>query len=164
MTSLLAPVTPTAPCGQDLSFSPDFDAIQELRRADDPTLDQGEWVTSLKSADWPGVVARCDELLSNRSKDLRLLVWRVEALAHVRGYAGLVQGLGDCVAVCNVFWDGLHPQPEDGDAEQRAGTIRWLLGQLQRLARTLPVTSASSGRFTLLQMEEARQKAFGQPQ
>jgi type VI secretion system protein ImpA len=88
---------------------------------------------------------------------LRLLVWRVEALAHVRGYAGLAQGLGDCVAVCGAFWDGLHPQPEDGDVEQRAGTIRWLLGQLQRLARTLPVTSAPSGRFTLLQMEEARQ-------
>jgi type VI secretion system protein ImpA len=83
MPILLTPISPTAPCGDDLSFSADFDAIQELRRADDPTLDQGEWVTSQKSADWPGVVARCDELLSSRSKDLRLLVWRVEALSDV---------------------------------------------------------------------------------
>jgi type VI secretion system protein ImpA len=157
MSSLLTPITPSAPCGDDLSFSSEFDAIQELRRADDPTLDQGEWVTALKSADWPSVVARCDELLSSRSKDLRLLVWRVEALAHVRGYAGLAQGLADCLQVCDVFWDGLHPLPEDGDAEQRAGTLRWLLAQLQRLARALPVTASRSGRFTLLQMEEARQ-------
>jgi type VI secretion system protein ImpA len=157
VSTLLAPISPAQPCGDDLSFSADFDAIQELRRADDPTLDQGEWVTALKSADWPGVVARCESLLGQRSKDLRLLVWRVEALAQVRGYPGLAQGLADCVQVCSTYWDGLHPLPEDGDAEQRAGTIRWLLAQLQRLARTLPATSAPSGRFTLLQIEEARQ-------
>jgi type VI secretion system protein ImpA len=157
MSTLLAPVTPTAPCGDDLSFSSEFDHIQELRRADDPTLDQGEWVTALKSADWPEVVKQCDALLSHRTKDLRLLVWRVEALAQMKGYPGLAQGLEDCVQVCEAFWDGLHPLPEDGDMEQRAGSIRWLLAQLQRLARSLPVTSAANGRFTLAQMDEARQ-------
>jgi type VI secretion system protein ImpA len=157
MSTLLAPITPAAPCGEDLTFSTEFDEIQELRRADDPTLDQGEWITSLKAADWPGVVKLCDDLLSHRSKDLRLLVWRVEALAQVRGYAGLAEGLRDCVAACHQYWDGMHPLPEGGDLEQRAGSIRWLLAQVQRLARLLPVTSAASGRFTLAQMDEARQ-------
>lgn len=157
MPALLAPISPAAPCGEDLSFSSDFDEIQELRRADDPTLDQGEWVTALKVADWPGVVKLCDELLSHRSKDLRLLVWRVEALAQVRGYAGLAEGLRDCAAACRDYWDGMHPLPEDGDMEQRAGSIRWLLAQLQRLARTLPVTQAASGRFSLAQLDDARQ-------
>ncbi|MED5618022.1 type VI secretion system protein TssA [Ideonella sp. BN130291] len=157
MSALLSPLSSAAPCGDDLSFSPEFDHIQELRRADDPTLDQGEWVTALKSADWPAVVAQCDALLKDRTKDLRLLVWRVEALAQVKGYPGLAQGLEDCVQVCEAFWDGLHPLPDGGDMEQRAGSIRWLLAQLQRLARSLPVTSAPSGRFTLAQMDEARQ-------
>ncbi len=157
MSNLLSPISDTQPCGDDLSFSSEFDHIQELRRQDDPTLDQGEWVTALKTADWPEVVKQCDDLLSHRTKDLRLLVWRVEALAQVKGYAGLAQGLQDCVQVCEAFWEGMHPQPEDGDMEQRAGSIRWLLAQTQRLSRALPVTAAASGRYTLTDFDEARQ-------
>src|SRR5689334_7189936 len=83
MTDLLNPISASSPCGEDLSFSSEFDHIQELRREDDPTLDQGEWITALKTADWPAVVAQCEALLQQRTKDLRLLVWRTEALAHV---------------------------------------------------------------------------------
>ena len=55
MEVLLTPLAAHAPCGDDLSFSSEFDTINEMRRADDATLNQGEWVTSLKVADWPGV-------------------------------------------------------------------------------------------------------------
>jgi len=156
MTDLLRPITDAQPCGEDLSFSTEFDAIQELRREDDPTLDQGEWITALKTADWPAVVKQCDALLQQRTKDLRLLVWRVEALARVQGLQGLARGLEDCVSACNAFWPLLHPLPEDGDAEQRAGAIRWLLVQLPRLVRELPVTRSAAGHFSLLQLDEAR--------
>ena len=60
---LLAPLAGDAPAGADLSFSLDYDAIRDARRADDPTLAQGEWVTELKTADWPQVARRCGELL-----------------------------------------------------------------------------------------------------
>ncbi len=156
MTDLLRPISDAQPCGEDLSFSTEFDAIQELRREDDPTLDQGEWITALKTADWPAVVKQCDALLQQRTKDLRLLVWRVEALARVQGLAGLARGLEDCVSACNAFWPQLHPLPEDGDAEQRAGAVRWLLVQLPRLVRELPVTRSAAGHFSLLQLDEAR--------
>src|ERR1700748_2359571 len=72
---LLAPVNADTPGGVDLSFSPEIDAIQEMRREDDPTLDQGEWVTELKSADWPGVARTCETILSFQSKDLRIAGW-----------------------------------------------------------------------------------------
>jgi type VI secretion system protein ImpA len=157
MPDLLTPISTPAPCGDDLTFSTEFDAIQELRREDDPTLDQGEWITALKTADWPAVVAHCDALLRERTKDLRLLVWRVEALAQVQGLPGLAAALRDCVAVCGTFWDALHPQPEDGDLEQRAGAIRWLLSQVQRLPRALPVTEGAAGRYSLAELDEARQ-------
>jgi len=157
MADLLSPITDSEPAGEDLSFSTEFDAIQEMRRADDPTLDQGEWVTTLKTADWEGVVKQCDALLQKRTKDLRLLAWRVEALAQCEGYPGLAQGLQDLLQVCERFWDPLHPQPDGTDMEQRAGTLRWLLRQLEQLARSLPVTDAATGRFTLTDIEEARQ-------
>ena len=83
---------PHAPCGNDLSFSAAFDAIQEARRADDPSLAQGEWVTELKEADWPGVIRRCEALLAHDTKDLRVAGWLTEALGRSRGLAGLADG------------------------------------------------------------------------
>ena len=83
--ALLAPISEDSPCGDDLSFSAEFDAIQELRRADDPTLPQGEWVTTLKAADWPGVRRLCVELLTRRGKDLRVAGWLTEACARIDG-------------------------------------------------------------------------------
>lgn len=53
LDALLEPISADAPCGEDLSFSAAFDRIAEARREDDPTLDQGEWVTSLKEATLP---------------------------------------------------------------------------------------------------------------
>ena len=49
-TALLAPVSEHDPAGEDLSFSLEFDQVAELRRADDPSLSQGEWVT--KQLSW----------------------------------------------------------------------------------------------------------------
>src|SRR3990167_1601390 len=96
LDALLAPISYASPCGEDMSFSLEFDQIADMRRQDDPTLDQGEWVTSLKVADWPGVAQACSTLLNSRTKDLRLAMWLTEALALTQGYAGLDQGLQLC--------------------------------------------------------------------
>ena len=87
---LLHPIRPGQPCGDDLSFSPDLDAIGQARKFDDPSLDQGEWVTDLKEADWDFVERSCVSLLSTRSKDLRLAVWLAEAAAKRHGMRGLL--------------------------------------------------------------------------
>ena len=68
---LLAPISAAQPCGADLAFSPDLDAIARARQFDDPSLEQGEWVTELKEADWGFVVDRCARLLAEQTKDLR---------------------------------------------------------------------------------------------
>nr|WP_315196530.1 type VI secretion system protein TssA [uncultured Aquabacterium sp.] len=154
---LLAPLSAPSPCGEDLSFSAEFDQIAEMRRADDPTLDQGEWVTSVKQSDWPGVARLCQELLATRTKDLRLAQWLTEARALSEGYVGLNQGLALCAALCEQHWDGLHPRPEGGDAEERIGNIAWLLQRLVDLSTRLPVTSSRKGeRFSLRDLNLAR--------
>lgn len=137
--ALLAALSDLSPCGEDLSFSADFDVIQELRRADDPTLDQGEWVTALKSADWPAVRANCERVLTTRSKDLRVAAWLTDANARLGGFAGLADGITLCTQLCERYWDGLHPALDEGDAEQRSGNLRWLLTQIELLAPQLPV-------------------------
>jgi type VI secretion system protein ImpA len=81
LPELLMPISDASPCGDDLLFSTDFDEIQDARRYDDPSLDQGEWVTEIKEADWSFVVERSTGLLRTHTKDLRLAVWLTEALA-----------------------------------------------------------------------------------
>jgi type VI secretion system protein ImpA len=152
--ALLAPISDTSRCGDDLSFSAEFDAIQELRRADDPTLDQGEWVTALKSADWQGVLTRCEQVLSRRSKDLRVAAWLTDASARIEGYAGLADGLTLCRLLCDTYWAELHPRlDDDGDAEQRGGNLRWLLAQVEALAPQLPVLRHGTRAYSLRDIE-----------
>ena len=155
--ALLAPISDAAPCGDDLSFSAELDAIQELRRADDPTLDQGEWVTSLKAADWPGVQGQCEQVLAHRSKDLRVAAWLAEASARLTGYAGLADGLELCDALCERYWAELYPRIDaDGDTEERSGNLRWLIAQVQALAPHLPVLRRGDRSFSLHDMETAQ--------
>ena len=100
---LLEPISGEEICGEDLSFSRDIDAIVDARRFDDPTLDQGEWVTDIKTANWPFVVEHCSDLIAHRSKDLRLAVWLTEASAKVNNFAGLAEGYQLLAGLCDQF-------------------------------------------------------------
>ena len=91
---LLTPITPDNPCGADLAFAPEVDEIARARLADDPSLEQGAWVTALKEADWKFVGKRCAALLETRSKDLQLAAWLAEASTRTGGMRGLADGLG----------------------------------------------------------------------
>lgn len=154
---LLSPIAAHSPCGEEMSFSNEFDQIAEMRRADDPSLDQGAWVTALKQADWPGVARQCSDLLRTRTKDLRLALWLTEARSLSEGHRGLAEGLGLCTALCERHWAELHPRPEGGDMEERIGNIAWLLQRLVELAPALPVTHSRKGeRFSLRDLAHAR--------
>lgn len=135
---LLQAVPGPQPCGEDLSFSVEFDTIAELRREDDASLPLGEWKEKGKEpkvADWPALCALCDRLLRTRSKDLRLAGWLADGWARQRGLAGLAEGLALATGLVTRWWDEVHPQPEGGDMEQRVGALRWLLSRVPPLAR-----------------------------
>ena len=150
---------PDQPCGGDLSFSAAFDQIQEARRFDDPTLAQGEWVSEVKEADWKGVIKLCEALLVAQTKDLRVAGWLTEALGRTRGLAGLADGHTLTAALCETFWNDIHPQAEDGELEQRIGALDWLLAQTTRLLREIPLTASPKGRYSLADLEAARANA-----
>lgn len=163
IVTLLTPLPAPTPCGADLSFSPEFDAIQEMRRADDPTLEQGEWVTALKVADWPGVARACEELLGQRTKDLRVAGWLVDAWARLRGFGGLRDGLALCAGLVEQLWPQLHPLPDGDDFEQRIGNLSWLLGRVQELARQVPLGVNGPVGFSMIDVEAARSAARAEP-
>lgn len=156
LSALLSPLPAGGICGRDLSFSPDFDEIAEARRADDPTLEQGEWRSALKEADWALVARRCEALLAQRSKDLRIAGWLAEAWTHSHGIAGLGRGLSLLEALCARFWDGLHPLPDDDDFELRSGALAWVAGRASGWLRRCPLTDSVHGRFSLADLEAMR--------
>lgn len=146
-------------CGNDLVFSTEFDEIQEARRFDDPSLSQGEWVTDVKEADWSSVIRICEDVLANKSKDLRVAAWLTEASCKLEGLVGLANGYTLLGRLCETFWDDIHPQPEDGDIEQRVGVLDWLVNQTPRLIRETPLTHSAKGSFSTIDHESARATA-----
>lgn len=154
--ALLAPIAPDNPCGEDLAFAPEVDEIARARLADDPSLEQGAWVTALKDADWKLVGKRCTGLLQTRSKDLQLAVWLAEANAKTGGMRGLAEGLGLVAALCERYWEGLHQQPDEDGFERRIGNLSWLAGRIAPLVKTMPL--AENGAVTLQAWEVARAK------
>jgi type VI secretion system protein ImpA len=159
--AFLRPVAGAVACGPDLSFSVEFDRLQELRREDDPTIPRGELDAEHKRADWPAVVKLAGELLAEQTKDLRLAAWWTEAAAKIEGYAGLGEGLALYKDLCETFWEEVHPQPEGGDFELRIGSITWLLGLVSGMARHLPVLQAGGQSVSLAEWGNLRQRARG---
>ena len=157
---LLGPISPAAPSGEDLAFSPELDAISQARRFDDPSLDQGEWVTELKEADWDFVVRRCAALLQEKSKDLRLAVWLTEAGAKTVGLRGLGEGFKVLAGLCRDYWDqGLYPESDGDDHDQRIGNLSWILGRVPALLREIPLTEGRGTAYSSVDFETARKLA-----
>jgi type VI secretion system protein ImpA len=151
---LLNPVSAASPCGEDLAFSPEIDAIAQARKADDPSIEQGAWVTALKEADWKFVAKRCAHLLETRSKDLQLAVWLAEASAKTGGLRSLGDALLVVAALCERFWEGLYPQPDEGGFEQRIGNLCWIAARVPQLVTECPVTEGAA--FSMRDIEAAR--------
>ena len=155
LEALLAPLSDASPCGEDMLFSTQFDAIQHAREFDDPSLEQGDWVIDLKEADWAFVISECIRLLSESTKDLRLAVWLTDAMGVTRGFAGLADGYRLLAGLCERYWDSIHPLPEYGDLDVRTGNISWLLQRTDELLKHTPIVSNSHTSYDMLTHEAA---------
>ena len=140
---LLAPVSAHQPCGEDLAFSSEIDAIVRARQADDPSIEQGAWVTELKEADWKFVARQCAVLIEGRSKDLQLAVWLAEASVKTAGVRGLAGSLELVAALCERYWDGLYPLPDEDGHERRIGNLAWVASRIAPWLRAVPLTEAA---------------------
>ena len=141
---MLKPVSAGGPCGEDLAFSPELDAIVQARKADDPTIEQGAWVTTLKEADWKFVAKRCALLIETRSKDLQLAVWLAEASAKTGGLRLLGDALLVIGGLCERYWEDLYPQADEDGFERRIGNLCWLAARVPQLVTECPVTEGAA--------------------
>ncbi len=169
LDKLLVPISMDRPCGEDLAFSPDVDAIHRARQADDPSIEQGAWVVALKEADWKFVTKRCTELLETRSKDLQLAVWLLESATKTSGVAGMAAGMRLVAGLCERYWEELHPLPDEDGFERRIGNLAWAAARIAPLVKELPLAEGVSvqaweaargrGPEALAELESARTRA-----
>jgi type VI secretion system protein ImpA len=135
---LLTPIAGESPAGADLRYDPVYDKLKEARR-EELDVPAGDWEVARKTADWPLVIRLAGDTLATRSKDLQLAVWLTEALVHREGFGGLRSGLDLIRDMLDQFWDHLHPELEDDDAEMRAAPLSWMGMKLDLPVRMVPL-------------------------
>ncbi len=160
--TLLKPISPDRPSGEDLRYTEVYDRIKEARRADDQ-LELGEWQTSVKTSDWRQVAILCEASLADRTKDLQMAVWLTEAWLKLHGYAGLAAGLALTRCLLHDFWLTLYPPIEAGDLDYRIGPLTLLNTRLRDAVRQAPLCDPDHSKgYNYHQWEESRLVGFGQ--
>lgn len=144
---MLWSVSDDAPSGVSLRYSGIYDEIAEARRAD-VDVDQGEWQTELKVADYRKVIDLAVPALTEKTKDLQIAVWLSEALIRMHSFAGLRDSLKLVAGFQDSFWETLHPEIDEGDMEGRANAIAWLDVQGASAIRSCAITSGPGYGFT----------------
>ncbi len=145
LSAILSPIEGENPAGENLRYTPIYDAIQEARKEDDP-LEQGEWGTEIKVADWGKVAELAVGALEKQTKDLQIAVWLLEALIKTRGYQGLSEGLLVLAGLLETFWDHLYPEIEDDDLDYRIGPLEFMNEKLWLSVKDVPLTDPNAGR------------------
>lgn len=136
---ILQPISDELPSGESLRYSGLYDEINEARRADD-NLNQGDWQTELKVADYRKVIELAVPALETQSKDLQVASWLSESLIKTHGFAGVRDSLKLLAGLQEKFWETLHPQIDEGDMEGRANAIAWFDTQGSSAVKTCAYT------------------------
>jgi type VI secretion system protein ImpA len=143
---LIRPISPEQPAGESLRYSTVYDSIKGARREDDADLPQGIWQTKLKKADWKEVKSICLDTLQNRSKDLQIGAWLLEACIHLDGFAGVADGFRVLSALCENFWDTLYPALDPDEPEMRYAPISWIDEKLSLKLKLIAITRTEDQR------------------
>ncbi len=132
---LVKPIAGPAPGGanlrDDVSPTSPYYQVKDARnaaRALERAALQAEVPSAAPQADWRPVLELAPRLLAERSKDLELTAWLIEALARKHGFAGLRDGFRLARELVQRFWDGLYPQPDEEGLSTRVAPLTGLNG------------------------------------
>lgn len=164
---LLAELAPDLPCGPDLSeaYDPDYRELDHAAQGK-PEQQFGDTVIAAEEPHWLSVGERASALLA-RSKDLRVAIILMRALAHTEGLPGFYQGLRLVCGLLDRYWDDVHPQldPEDGnDPTARVNALTSLADPqtvLRDLRGAVFIRSRQHGQILVRDVEVAVGKLSG---
>ncbi len=122
LDALLRPLSDARPAGPDLreDLSPDSlylqikDARWSARAAERTGFADAEAEATADAA-WRKIEQLAPTALVERSKDLEIAAYWIEALTRRRGFAGLRDALRVANGLVERFWDHLYPRPDPGE-------------------------------------------------
>src|SRR5262249_49049187 len=122
---LLADIPGDNPAGTDLRANrtptSEFELIKGARDAARPVerqLGMGEddgFGNKPSPPEWRPVLEKGTLVLSEKSKDLEITTYLIEALARLHNFAGVRDGFRLAYELVEKFWDKLYPRPEGAD-------------------------------------------------
>jgi type VI secretion system protein ImpA len=153
---LLRPVSAEKPCGDDISYDPQFIELETLMRGKPETQ-----FSAAEEPNWKALRERCLELWK-KSKDLRVATALALAELKTEGFLGFRESLALLNGLIEKNWNELYPRldPADGnDPTQRvniiaslaapAGTFGDPMKMIERLRDAPLANSVRMGRFGL---------------
>jgi type VI secretion system protein ImpA len=143
LEALLAPISESAPAGDNLEYQPEFAALEEAAMGK-PERQMGSQTIAGEPPDYGVLFTRSNELL-RRSKDLRIAAHLTRACVDRQGFIGLHQGLALLHRLLANYWSSVHPQldPDDGnDPTMRVSALSALISpELLSALRAAPLFS-----------------------
>ncbi len=125
-SQLLAAVSADFPCGDDLEYDADF--LQLERDAQGrPERVMGDAVQPAEPPQWRDIEQACSALLQ-RSKDLRITHFLVQANLALHGLPGLAASLELIRELLDEYWLYLHPQLDAADDNDPTVRVNALSG------------------------------------
>lgn len=153
LDALLGPVAVQPPCGPNLEYDPEFQALEVAARGKDEQVIGDKRIPAVPPA-WAEVRELAQRLFS-RTKDLRVAIWWTRAAIALSGLVGLRDGIAliHCLLASN--WDGVHPQidPADKDPAFRMNVLAGLVDPattLREIRHAVIADVPRKGRVTVL--------------
>ena len=164
LESLIKPISEESPSGPalrsdatlSLLYSNVREAGQRARDAERKAIEysyfsdeEKEYESPPEPPNWKEVVASCQEILSEKSKDLWIAAWMLEALARTDGFVGLRDGFRLVRELVENFWDTVHPQSDDDEDDEEetlysVSQLDALNGTFPAVIREIPITPETS--------------------
>jgi type VI secretion system protein ImpA len=144
MEGLLRPIPGENPAGEDLRYTSVYDGVKAARQGDP---------ANQVNPDWSKVEKETAQGLQERSKDLQLAVWLLEALTRKYGFSGAADGLRYLAGLIEAYWDCFYPQIDPEDEEPlafRTAVLLWVADRFPAVLKSLPLTAEG---YTLLHYE-----------
>jgi type VI secretion system protein ImpA len=113
------------------------------------------------NADWRGLAKLCVTALTEKTKDLEIASWLIEALVRLEGFAGLCKGVQVMSALTKNYWDTIYPLPDEDGLETRLAPIVSLNGDefdgtlIAPIAQVDITQGNSVGPYALWQYQQA---------
>lgn len=157
LDTLLGPVADQPPCGPNLEYDPEFQALEVTARGKEEQLigDKGnERRVPAVPPDWNEVREQAQHLFT-RTKDLRVAILWTRAAITRSGLVGLRDGLALIRGLLVDYWEGVHPQidPADPDPGFRMNVVAGLVDSATTLREVRHAVIAEvprKGRLTVL--------------